>query len=555
MENNKLQDLTHQVDGSDDETTPNDQLNDAVEAAVMKIVNGTFDTDVVGNKKKRKHSGEDDVDDDYEFAQWTGFLDDKFMNASSVVEEQQEEEPVPKKKKKSDKSDKKKKKKKKKDKKKHHDQDEEDKVDVQDSVLELVAQDVEQLKDALEIAEEHPDSGSAGEGEEYEYDDDDNDNDDNEEEEVQSIEPVTEPLPEATAKRGRRTRAPKGTRKKSEPKKPLELPELDYSALTNVDALVHEVSTKTTEWFEENVTPEERNKPRPFSPKEEELVAYYFGGYCYLNGMTRDELCARVWSAERKNDHFWKRIYQAFPYRTRSSVYKHIRRKFHVFDVRAIWTPEEDKKLDELALQHNNNWKLIGEILGRMSEDCRDRWRNYVKCGPKRTKNAWSQEEEDQLIKIVTEIMTQLTNTQVVDTENQLKNINWTVVSEKMNGLRSRIQCRYKWKRIANDEVKHRVSKMPDSTIDWLLRKIKSIGYKSPNGIDWDGVTQHYFRDHTEEEVAQDPYKWGSFDFKEIMDQIRKQHKDENFGDMIDQLTGGSEYPQPDEYSLLRNTK
>lgn len=189
-----------------------------------------------------------------------------------------------------------------------------------------------------------------------------------------------------------------------------------------------------------------------------------------------------------------------------------------------------------------------------MPEDCRDRWRNYVKCGNKRTMQKWSQEEEDQLIRIVTEFMTQLTNSQVVDTENQLKNINWTIVSEKMNGKRSRIQCRYKWKRIANNEVKHRVSKMSGTTIDWLLRKIKSIGYRSINGIDWDGLTQHYFIDHSEEEVAEDPYKWGSFDFKEILEQMCQQHKDLNFSEMIEMLTNGVTFPRHEEYSLLRDS-
>ncbi|RCK57472.1 DNA-binding protein REB1 [Candida viswanathii] len=520
-EHKKHHDLLHSSGKSDDETTPNDQINDAVEAAVMKIVNGTFDTTAVEPKKKRKHADEEEEEEDYAFAQWTGFLDDKFMNADTALEE-----PAGKKKRKSDKSDKKKKKKKKKDKKhrlqKHKEGDEKEEAQVEeDEVAE------KEVNDEPAAAESDADVFA---------------------EEPETTEP--EPVPEPTPTR-KSTKTPK-PRKKSEPKEQLELPKLDFSKLNNIDSLVEEVSSKTSAWYDENVTPEERNKPRSFSPEEESLMAYYFAGYCHLHDMTRDDLCTRVWSSERKTDHFWKRCYQIFPYRTQSSIYKHIRRKFHVFDVRAIWTPEEDKKLDDLALLHNNKWKQIGEILGRMPEDCRDRWRNYVKCGTKRTMNKWSQEEEDQLIRIVTELMTQLTNSQVVDTENQLKNINWTIVSEKMNGLRSRIQCRYKWKKIANEEVKHRVSKMPDSTIDWLLRKIKAIGYRSMNGIDWDGLTQHYFRDHSEEEVAQDPYKWGSFDFKEIAEQIRLQHKGVNFGELIDQLTDGL-VPRAEEYSLLRD--
>ena len=100
--------------------------------------------------------------------------------------------------------------------------------------------------------------------------------------------------------------------------------------------------------------------------------------------------------------------------------------------------------LRKLASTKEGNWKEIGDNMGRMPEDCRDRWRNYVKCGENRVSNKWSEEEERKLRDIVTDMVAHIGD------DNKLKapTINWTIVSERMNGVRSRIQCRYKWNKL-----------------------------------------------------------------------------------------------------------
>jgi hypothetical protein len=126
------------------------------------------------------------------------------------------------------------------------------------------------------------------------------------------------------------------------------------------------------------------------------------------------------------------------PNRTRASVYKHVRRAYHVYHKRGKWSPEEDIQLGELVNEKGAQWKLIGMEMHRMPEDCRDRWRNYVKCGNARHQNKWTPEEEELLQQVVTRMME----------EAGPNNVNWTLVSDKMNGTRSRIQCRYKWNKL-----------------------------------------------------------------------------------------------------------
>lgn len=145
-----------------------------------------------------------------------------------------------------------------------------------------------------------------------------------------------------------------------------------------------------------------------------------------------------MWANERKKDNFWDEVSTALPHRTRASVYKHVRRVYHTYEQRGKWTAEEDNELRHFVEEFGMSWKTIGVHIGRMPEDCRDRWRNYVKCGQNRGQNKWSLEEENKLLQVVNEIKQ----------FDPSADINWTVVSEKIGGVRSRIQCRYKWNKI-----------------------------------------------------------------------------------------------------------
>ncbi|RLV83309.1 DNA-binding protein REB1 [Meyerozyma sp. JA9] len=280
----------------------------------------------------------------------------------------------------------------------------------------------------------------------------------------------------------------------------------DLKKFTSLDSLVNEAASMACSWY--NSVPHETPGPRMFSAQEIAAVDLFIHGYCHLHKLSRQEICARIWSNERKKDNFWESLTRVLPYRSRASVYKHVRRQYHVFEVRAKWSKEDDEFLRKLAQTKQGNWKEIGDIMGRMPEDCRDRWRNYVKCGDNRSLNKWSEDEEKQLRDAVAQV-------QGADTD---KPINWTVVSEKMNGIRSRIQCRYKWNKLLKRESSVRAASMDPHTKLWLFQKLQSLDFPTVESVDWQYLAQMY-------QDEQKDGRWASADFKFGFDKLKSEVK------------------------------
>lgn len=242
-----------------------------------------------------------------------------------------------------------------------------------------------------------------------------------------------------------------------------------------VESLVDEASRITCSWFF-SLPDSTKKGPRKFSSQEIDGVEHFIQGYCKIHNWSRKDACARIWSSKRQKDNFWEALTRVLPYRSRASVYKHVRRQYHVFSVRAKWTPQEDAELSQWGQTHEGKWKQIGEAMGRMPEDCRDRWRNYVKCGDNRSSNSWLAQEEQQLCDIVGQLL------QEADLDMA---INWTVVSERMNGSRSRIQCRYKWTKMQKRKSLMKTAEMSDEIRSWLLYKLRDTGYPDVESVDW----------------------------------------------------------------------
>ncbi|KAI5963227.1 uncharacterized protein KGF55_003019 [Candida pseudojiufengensis] len=324
--------------------------------------------------------------------------------------------------------------------------------------------------------------------------------------------PEINPIVESSSLSSSSISKPKSTQKKNSIKKkkttkevPKELPKYDFTNIKSEEELLDEAIKKGNEWFAANTSEEQKNKPRPFSTEEDAILDYYFAGFCHFHNWDREALCNRIWSTERKKDKFWKKICKIFPYRTQSSIYKHTRRRYHIFDKRAKWDEEEDLKLQNLATSHPGKWSTIGELLGRMPEDCRDRWRNYIKCGPDRKKEKWTSEQESKLIELVNEMLHKLKyeedkekdkdKEEASSLQDLVPKINWTIISERMNGERSRIQCRYKWARL-NETTSHvKTPNMTKQTRVWLLKKIKKQDCKSLSNINWDKLMKKYAKD------------------------------------------------------------
>ncbi|KAL0633049.1 RNA polymerase I enhancer binding protein [Maublancomyces gigas] len=287
-------------------------------------------------------------------------------------------------------------------------------------------------------------------------------------------------------------------------------------------------------------TPRARKPSAPFNPasgpptvtggtftlEERHAIDTHLHEYMAAHTLTHADLCTRVWSNDRKKDDFWESVCGVLPLRSRASIYKHVRRSYHVFEQRAKWTAAEDEELARLVAEKGSSWKDVGVAMGRMGEDCRDRWRNYVKCGEGRGKDRWGEEEEGELRRVLKDVIrgikarrgiTEEDDGADVDLDAQEvegeEDINWTAVSELMGNRRSRIQCRYKWNKMKQQKARQNglpVSKSPGIATTWrkrklraapedmlpgdhiwVIRAIRDSGAREERTIDWDAIADH----------------------------------------------------------------
>jgi len=177
------------------------------------------------------------------------------------------------------------------------------------------------------------------------------------------------------------------------------------------------------------------------------------------NDMTEVELNDLVQNKSRekleKREMFWAELYEALPHRQHVAIQRTARRRFHNFEARGKWTPEEDATLRQAYETQPQKWVAIGNILGRMPEDCRDRWRNYLACGDTKRTEDWTQKEENELTMIVQHLVSEIrkaaketASTKKVAFREQdwEKEVNFNIVSKEMKHTRSRLQCYQHWR-------------------------------------------------------------------------------------------------------------
>ena len=386
-----------------------------------------------------------------------------------------------------------------------------------------------------------------------------------------------------------------------------EISQLLQSAATKASSLVSLSSSSATP------STSRSNNSKAFDKAEDAALERFINEYEAIERLTRQQVCERVWSSDRPKDNFWNNIYKVLPYRSSSSIYKHMRRKYHIFEQRGKWTAEEEQELAKLCAEKEGQWAEIGKTLGRMPEDCRDRWRNYVKCGTNRASNRWSVEEEELLKKVISDMLEEAQQQQsqlhpnlleeeqhlLQDDQNDHRNndeddddtasaaaaaaaaiqeqqqllqqkqqddddaiaaaaaaassslgdnkdedkphdslgiqlddnsqnsmvpapsatsthskslsntirrhnnklrkslmgngkldfkdiINWTIVSERMGGTRSRIQCRYKWNKLVKREAIAKIQTVKDDDMLWIFEKLRDLGITEDSQVDWD---------------------------------------------------------------------
>ncbi|MCJ1356811.1 MAG: RNA polymerase I enhancer binding protein [Icmadophila ericetorum] len=208
-----------------------------------------------------------------------------------------------------------------------------------------------------------------------------------------------------------------------------------------------------------------------FTQGESRAIYSYRQVYCQDHNMTFDQFTAKIHANAHNNGPlkaFWSEICEILPYRNRQSIQKFCRRQFHPYQKRGHWTREEDEQLTGAIALKGKSWIAVGQICERLPEDCRDRYRNYLVNADKRHKDQWSGEEVNSLIKAVGECIylikadmrsARAEKPELPDPDNEHdleKFINWQTVSDRMGGIRSRIQCSYKWKTLKlSDQREH----------------------------------------------------------------------------------------------------
>lgn len=157
-----------------------------------------------------------------------------------------------------------------------------------------------------------------------------------------------------------------------------------------------------------NNSPQAHNRSTPFIIEEDKIIDNVVEKHCNIHHLTLHDFKELIWKNDNKQQKaktlFWKALMEEFPKRTRSSLYKHVKRRYNNFKDRGRWTAEEDLQLKNLCIELSNQWSEIGKRLGRMPEDCRDRFRNYLKNNENKVskpKNKWEFDEEQQLSELV----------------------------------------------------------------------------------------------------------------------------------------------------------
>lgn len=239
-------------------------------------------------------------------------------------------------------------------------------------------------------------------------------------------------------------------------------------------------SIKGNQSQQTTLTPVHRAEERPTSNKRKPgatkpTVTGKFGGdeiaiienemlkYREMHDMTAFDQNQLVQDNANDASELFDEICKALPGRTRSSIIKICRRKFHNFDARGKWTEEDDKSLRAAYEKHPNEWKEISKTLNRHPEDVRDRWRNYIICGENLKKAAWTEDEEQKLRAAVEECLEDIRRARdekaAIMSRSQLSTqpgidlVDWQTISSRLGRTRSRLQCISKWKQLQEREA------------------------------------------------------------------------------------------------------
>lgn len=215
------------------------------------------------------------------------------------------------------------------------------------------------------------------------------------------------------------------------------------------------------------------NKGGMFTTAEVAQLDAFRKTYCEENEISTWQFNELIHAAIRGNPKVTKlfiEIHEILPYRKPTSLQRFCRRRYHNFSARGTWTKEEDERLKQAIAEKGKSWKAVGQLIERLPEDCRDRWRNYLINADNRNTERWTDDEIQNLVMAVHDCMKVMRDTRRVEKERkydgrdlpdsepdtddeaeEMKLINWQAVSDRMGengGGRSRLQCSHKYSKL-----------------------------------------------------------------------------------------------------------
>ncbi|KAI4106278.1 MAG: hypothetical protein L6R37_002260 [Teloschistes peruensis] len=211
------------------------------------------------------------------------------------------------------------------------------------------------------------------------------------------------------------------------------------------------------------------NRPKGgmFSDHEAAQLEAFRDCYCEAEEISKHRFNELIQSKMREScevHRLFTLLYEEMPYRKHQSIARYCRRQFHNFSARGAWTDADDEDLRNAVALKGKSWIAVGALIGRSAEDSRDRYRNYHINAEQKFREAWTHDEVFALVQAVKECMQLLREERIQAKEQKYRGhevpesepesdqdaqdakfINWQVVSERMGGTRSRLQCSYKW--------------------------------------------------------------------------------------------------------------
>jgi hypothetical protein len=182
-------------------------------------------------------------------------------------------------------------------------------------------------------------------------------------------------------------------------------------------------------------------KKGKFTQAEKAALDQALAKYQDKHGLDDEQLSRLIFAKgqdQRGDRNFWPTITCALEDRPILAVYNHLQRSKDPRRKQGAFKPEEDEALKTAVKNFGFSWQKVGEVVGRTSGDCRDRYRNYLQIEGSRVLGTWTAEEEAKLKIAVAEVQGHLS-------KDEKDKVFWGTVAQKLGNTRSRQQCRTKW--------------------------------------------------------------------------------------------------------------